>query len=37
VSFTSSSTMHLIVCAGQSWHRLMKFSCLGASGAPARL
>ena len=37
VSFTSSSTMHLIVCVRQSWHRLMKFSCLGASGAPARL
>jgi hypothetical protein len=37
VSFTSSSTMRLIVCGRQSLHRLMKFSCLGASGAPARL
>lgn len=37
VSFTFSSTMHLIVCGRQSSHGLMKFSCLGASGAPARL
>jgi hypothetical protein len=36
VFFMSSSTMHLTVCAGQSWHRLMKFSYLGANGAPAR-